>query len=271
MKEYYKILHLSPDATEEEVRKAYRRLALRHHPDRNQGDAAAEERFKEIAEAYGVLMDPVKRAGYDRLRVGASGHQGAGGFSYSQEEILRDLFRDPRLNQSFHDLLREFQQTGFRFDQQFFQQTFFGGGQGAFRGVFVWGAFRRQPFGKNAEPKPRQKLNRNPQAGRFSRQPGLLRRLASNIENILQGWRQALALPSGVDPALDLDFNLPVSPAAAREGRWVQIAVPRDFEKETLRVRIPPATPDGSRLRLKGKGRRQDALAGDLYLTIHYT
>ena len=60
MKDYYKILELPKDGSEEQIRKAYRRLALRYHPDRNPGDPGAEERFKEIAEAYGVLIDPEK-------------------------------------------------------------------------------------------------------------------------------------------------------------------------------------------------------------------
>ena len=72
MKDYYKTLEVSPDASEDQIRKAYRRLALKYHPDRNPGDSRAEEQFKEIAEAYGVLVDPAKRAEYDQWkRTGA--------------------------------------------------------------------------------------------------------------------------------------------------------------------------------------------------------
>jgi len=66
-KDYYKILGVERNASEEEIRKAYRKLAMQYHPDRNPNDQQAEERFKEINEAYQVLNDPTKRAHYDRL------------------------------------------------------------------------------------------------------------------------------------------------------------------------------------------------------------
>ncbi|AEV17025.1 Chaperone protein dnaJ 1 [Thermus sp. CCB_US3_UF1] len=71
MKDYYAILGVSREATQEEIKRAYRKLALQYHPDRNPGDKAAEERFKEINEAYAVLSDPEKRAQYDRGLLGS--------------------------------------------------------------------------------------------------------------------------------------------------------------------------------------------------------
>jgi len=64
-KDYYKVLGLSSAATEEDIKKTYRKLARQYHPDLNPGDKAAEERFKEIGEAYEVLSDPGRRAKYD--------------------------------------------------------------------------------------------------------------------------------------------------------------------------------------------------------------
>jgi curved DNA-binding protein len=69
-KDYYKILDVQPTATQDEIKKAYRRLAMTYHPDRNPGNAEAEEKFKEIAEAYDVLSDPEKRKKFDLMRDG---------------------------------------------------------------------------------------------------------------------------------------------------------------------------------------------------------
>jgi curved DNA-binding protein len=264
MKDYYKILDLAPNASEEQIRKAYRRQALRYHPDRNSGDPAAGERFREIAEAYGVLADPVKRRQYDQLRAtaGSGPRRPAGGFGYSQEDILRDLFRDARFNHVFRDLFGEFERAGFRFDQRFFDQAFFGG-RGVFGGVFFWG-----PFGgtirKQVRP-PGERPQNQPSAKGL---PWLdsLKKLGTKAIHYLRG--EPPALPGPLPGNLDMVFDLNVSPAASREGGWVQIAVPRGRERETLKVRIPPNVRSGTRLRLKGKGLRRDAVAGDLYLTI---
>ena len=93
-RDYYEVLGVERAATIDEIKKAYRRLAVKYHPDKNPGDPTAEEKFKEAAEAYGVLSDEEKRARYDRY--GHSGMSGMGGFDPSQftdfGDILGDLF-----------------------------------------------------------------------------------------------------------------------------------------------------------------------------------
>ena len=78
-RDYYEVLGVSKSASADEIKKAYRKVAMQHHPDRNPGDKAAEEKFKEAAEAYEILSDQEKRAQYDRFgHAGMSG--GGGGF-----------------------------------------------------------------------------------------------------------------------------------------------------------------------------------------------
>ena len=79
-RDYYEVLGVSRDASAEDIKKAYRKMALKYHPDRNPGDAAAEEKFKEAAEAYDVLSNPDKKARYDQFgHAGMSGAAGGGG------------------------------------------------------------------------------------------------------------------------------------------------------------------------------------------------
>jgi molecular chaperone DnaJ len=91
-RDYYEILGLGRDADEEEIKRAYRRLAMEHHPDRNVGNPEAEERFKEAAEAYEILRDPTKRQSYDRY--GHAGLQGMNVPHFNDAQSVFDLFGD---------------------------------------------------------------------------------------------------------------------------------------------------------------------------------
>ncbi len=86
-RDYYEVLGVSKNATKDELKKAYRKLAIKYHPDKNPGDKEAEEKFKEAAEAYDVLSDDAKRQRYDRY-----GHAGVGGASGSGFSDVNDIF-----------------------------------------------------------------------------------------------------------------------------------------------------------------------------------
>ena len=107
MADYYDLLGIAKDATIDEIKKAYRKLALKYHPDRNQGSKSAEERFKEVTEAYEVLRDSEKRAVYDRygkqgLRRADGGPGGFGGFDFA--DALEIFMRESADFGGFEDL-----------------------------------------------------------------------------------------------------------------------------------------------------------------------
>ena len=100
MKDYYAVLGVKPDASEEEIKKAYRRMAVKYHPDKNPGNQEAEERFKDAAEAYSVLSNAEKKREYDALRAGGgrpspeyeeAARSGWGAQGWTIEDILRQF------------------------------------------------------------------------------------------------------------------------------------------------------------------------------------
>ena len=95
-RDYYEVLGVDKNASEDEIKKAYRKLAIKYHPDRNPDSKEAEEKFKEAAEAYDVLHDPQKRQQYDQFGFnGPSGFGGSGGFGggFSMDDIF-SMFGD---------------------------------------------------------------------------------------------------------------------------------------------------------------------------------
>jgi DnaJ-class molecular chaperone len=126
-KDYYRTLGLSRNASLEEIKKAYRRLALKYHPDRNPDDSESEKIFKEIVEAYGVLKDPDKRRTYDRF----------GSEQFRQRFQPEDIFREF----SFNNFINQF---GLRFGDELSRQFFCGfRGRGCGR---KWGSSFRRGF-----------------------------------------------------------------------------------------------------------------------------
>ena len=96
-RDYYEVLGVKRDASEADIKKAYRRLAMKHHPDRNPDDKKAEENFKEAKEAYEVLTDSRKKAAYDQfghagVDAHAAGARGGGGAGFDPNDIFGDIF-----------------------------------------------------------------------------------------------------------------------------------------------------------------------------------
>jgi len=96
-KDYYEILNVNRNASNDEIKKAYRKIAMKYHPDRNPGDKQAEEKFKEASEAYEVLRDPQKRQRYDRF-----GHEGLKGSGFEGFSTVEDIFS------TFGDIFSDF-------------------------------------------------------------------------------------------------------------------------------------------------------------------
>ncbi len=272
-KDYYGILGVPKGASEKDIKNAYRKLARKYHPDMNPGDKSAEEKFKEINEAYEVLSDPEKRKLYDQFgsewstwqqRGGQaedfwqhwSGGQ-PGGYRRVSPEEFRDLFGE---SSPFSD---------------FFQQLF-GGAYGGYEDIFGGGTSRRA----------------RPRRGQDYEQPVeiTLEEAYRGTSRILQIGNQRLEvnIPAGADtgtrvrvagkgapgvaggPAGDLYLNIEVlpHPQFKRQGENIETVVPVDLYTailggevavptpggQTRMLRIPPETQNGTKFRLRGQG-----------------
>lgn len=263
---------MSPGASEEEIKKAYRKLALKYHPDRTNGDKAAEERFKEINEAYAVLTDPVKRASYERssqstVHPSSRPHGQRTQFFYTQEDILRDFFGQMNSNPFLQELLREFQRRGMRFNPSFITQTFFG-----HREMYRGAGFSRDK-GAWMQDKPQQysfpwkiRGHENIEAAK-----SFLRKTAYFIKANLLNVINLLHFPvKGSNAQKDLLYKLSIDPGLAKRGGVIIISKPGAAHGARLSVRIPPGVHTGMKLRLRKQGLENPKgdMPGDLYLYV---
>ena len=256
-KDYYGILGVGRDASPEEIKKAYRRLARKHHPDANKDDPDAREKFKEISEAYRVLSDPDKRAQYDRFgrTAGAAGQGGFGpgasggfgGFSSAFDDLFDAFFGGARTGQ----------RPGPRREA------------GADLATRMTIEFSEAAFG--AEKKLRIPRNEScPTCGGSGAEPGTSPRTCPECNGAGQ-------VRTGRQTPFGSFFNIGPCPRCHGQGQIIDKLCPecrgrRQVKKErTLTVKIPPGVDEGTRIRLAGEGEpgRHGGPPGDLYVVVH--
>ena len=266
-RDYYEVLGVEKGATKDDIKKAYRRLAIQNHPDKNPGDKAAEERFKEATEAYEVLGDDQKRSAYDRF--GFAGVEGMGGAGGAQD--FSSVFRD------FEDIFGD-GGGGFGDFSNIFDSLFGGGGhrsggggghERAMRGSnlrydlelpfeeAVFGTTREIAYSRNDSCKT---------CGGKGSADGSGRRTCPTCQGSGQVRRSS-------------GFFSIAQPCPACRGEGYVIEKPcRDCEgtglakkKQKIKVTIPPGVDDGKRVVIPGQGDAgpNAGPAGDLYVFIH--
>ncbi len=291
--DYYQLLGVSPDAGKDEIKKAYRKLALKYHPDRNPDNPEAEEMFKKISEAYAVLMDPEKRAQYDAFRRYGKQqtHSGVYGqrFYYSQEELFRNLFRNQETIDLFRELQRDLERMGIRFDEDFFNRIFFGGR------TILFGGFIFKPFGFDLRKE--NYTNSNVHYERINlddfetphSEKGFLEKSLKFIGKLVKKTGKFLADKAGISLPVpqsssngknestassrkgDLTLELLISRNQAENGGEITIKLPHFQIEKIVAVKIPPGVKEGTKIRLKNMGNQVgefSSVRGDLYLKV---
>jgi curved DNA-binding protein len=276
-KDYYAILGVERTATEDDIKKAYRRLARKYHPDVSK-EANAEEKFKEVSEAYETLRDAEKRKAYDQLGRHASGEEfrpssdwehAFGGGQFSFEDIdLGDLFAG--LGGGFGSRSRGRAQDASmpgRDQEAQIQITF----DQAFHGTEIALELSDMQWGDDG------RAHRVPRTVKVRIPPGVtdgqvLRVPGKGSKGVRGGRDGDLYLDIRVQShplfradGQDLYMDLPLAPWEAVLGTTVQLPTPAGV----VSLRVPPGTRAGQKLRLAGRGfKRADANAGHLYAVV---
>ncbi len=273
-KNYYHILSVAKTATPEEIKKSYRKLALKYHPDRNKNDKAAEERFKEISEAYAVLSDPKKKKQYDMF--------GEDGFKkrFTQDDIFQGT--------DFDSIFREF---GF-------------GGGGGFHNIFGQACRKSGGRGFRAQPRPMRGHDLVYELPISLEEQCETNNKIISYQNNGQQEKVSVKIPKGIADGQklriqgkghagsnggspgDLYVKIKTLPHAVfhREGDDLYMKKQINFteavlgaeieiqtiDKKILKLKIPPGTQNSSKFRLKGYGlpHMKSKGRGDAYAEI---
>lgn len=287
-KDYYNILGVNKKASQEEIKKAYRKLAIKYHPDKNQGDKAAEEKFKELGEANEVLSNPEKRKLYDKLGSNWKQYQQAG---YNPGEGNRRQYRGNQNGQhyTFEGDPSEFFGGGSGFSDFF--ESFFGrssGRTGGFTGSHSFGGFNANMPGSDLAGEITISLQEA-----FSGTERILDTKTEKLKvKIKPGAYDGLKLrvkgkgekgKGGQDGNLYLSIKVNPNNIYKRTGNDLYMEVPIDLsiallggkqEVQTLsgkvNVTVNEGTQNGKQIRLKGKGMPVYGknIHGDLYVKL---
>ncbi|WP_062200446.1 DnaJ C-terminal domain-containing protein [Demequina salsinemoris] len=267
-KDFYKVLGVSKDASADEVKKAYRKLAKDLHPDRNPGDAAAETRFKEVGEAYGVLSDAEQRKQYDAVRAMGGGARfqagGPGGGGGNYEDAFSGLFggggNGQFRAQGFEDLLGNLFGGGGRSPQKgndvaaATEVTFRQAAEGATVSLRMdtGSVSTRLPVGV----KDGQKIRL-----RGKGRPGVHGGPAGDLLLTVHVAKHPVFSMDGKN----LKVRLPISYDEAVLGAAVEVPT---LDGQRVKVKVPAGTSSGTTLRVKGRGLATKDGTGDLLATV---
>ncbi len=257
--DYYDLLGVSKGASDDEIKKAYRKMAMKYHPDRNPGDKQAEEKFKEVNEAYEVLKDPQKKAAYDQFGhsafeqgMGGAGHGGFGGFGANGfdfnfgegggfSDIFSDIFSDFMGGGNSRRSSARNRGQDLRYDIVITLEE-------AFKGVSKTIQFRRNGKCSHCDGK----------GGEYKTTCSKCH--GSGVINVRQGF----FMSQQVCPECGGTGYIIKNPCHFCNGSGIEV------ENKTLEIKIPAGVDTGTKLRVSGEGEAGlgGSTPGDLYVYV---